>query len=170
MRRTTRSMLLALAAIFAVAAPAAAAAPTRETFVIPPWTLEDALAEYESFGAYDVDCGTFHIISTFEGTVTVTDWGDRMLRHVVYTGRFYNASDLTKSAGRIGNTATWREFDANGEWVEVNIHGVQNMAVLPDGRHVPVDVGYSSTDMTSFELIFLAGPHGNADLLCEALG
>ena len=168
MRRTTRSMLLALAAVFAIAAPTAASAPTRETFVIPPWTLADALADYEAFGGYDFDCGTFHIISTFEGTVTVTDWGDRMLRHVVYTGRYYNASDTTKSAGRIGNTATWREFDENGEWVAVNIHGVQNMAVLPDGRHVPVDVGRAAVNFLAGEET-LAGPHGNADALCDAL-
>lgn len=169
MRRTTRSLLLALTLILAIAAPVAAAAPTRVTRSIPAFTLQDALDLYQEFGAYDFDCGTFHIISTFEGQVTITDFGDRMLRHVVFTGRYYNASDPTKWAARIGNTATWRIFDSAGEWVEVHIHGLRNMAVLPDGRHVPVDAGYVADDMTTFETIFLAGPHGNSQALCASL-
>ena len=169
MRRTRSSILAALLAVGVLAGPAAAAAPTRTVLEIPPFTLADALAEYEEFGAYHYDCGDFVIISTFTGQVTVTDWGDRMLRHVEFSGRFYNASDLTKSALRIGNTATWRDFDDAGDWVQVRIHGISSMAVLDDGRHLPVDVGYVVGSLVLEETIHQAGPSGNIDELCDAL-
>jgi hypothetical protein len=167
MRRRTTSILAAVVALFALAAPAAAAPPERSTFAFE-FTLEDALALYEEFDVYDVDCGDFHIISTAVGETAITDFGDRMLRHVRFTGGYYNASDPTKYAVRIGNTATWREFDDAGEWTEVHIHGIQNMAVLPDGRHVPIDVGYTAGDMITFETLHQAGQH-DASVLCDAL-
>ena len=169
MRRTTFSITAAILALAALAAPAAAAEPIRTVQSIPPHSLADALAEYAEFGEGFVDCGAFDVLATFEGTATVTDWGDRMLRHVVFTGRFYNASDLSKSAGRIGNTATWRVFDDAGNWTEVHIHGIQNMAVTQDGRRIPMDVGYSAFSLELEEELASAGPKGNTAELCEAL-
>ena len=169
MRRTTFSITATMLALAALAGPAAAAEPIRTVQSIPPYTLADAVTDYTEFGEGFVDCGDFDVLATFEGTVTVTDWGDRMLRHVVFTGTFYNAADLSKSAARIGNTATWRVFDDAGNWTEVHIHGIQNMAVTSDGRRIPVDVGYSAFSLELEEELASAGPKGNTAELCEAL-
>jgi hypothetical protein len=156
-------------ALAAFAAPVAAAAPTRTVQEIFPYTLADAIADYEAFAEGFTDCGDFAVLATFTGTVTVTDWGHRMLRHVVFSGAFYNASDLSKSVDRIGNTATWRVFDEAGNWTEVHIHGISNQAVLDDGRLIPVDVGYTGFSLALEEELASAGPKGNTDELCEAL-
>lgn len=169
MRRPGHSIIAAVAALVVCAVPVAAAEPTRSVQAIPAYTLADSLADYEAFGDAFTDCGDFHILATFDGTVTVTNWGDRMLRHVVFTGAFYNASDLSKSAGRLGNTATWRVFDDAGTWTEVHIHGISNMAVLANGRRIPVDVGYAGFSLALEEELAWAGPKGNTAELCEAL-
>lgn len=167
--RRAMTILATAVALAAFAAPVAAAAPIRTVQTIPTYSLEDALADYSAFGEGFADCGEFAILATFAGTVTVTDWGDRMLRHVSYTGRFYNASDLSRSAGRIGLTSTWREFDDEGNWTEVHIHGVQNIAVLDDGRRIAIDVGYSAFSFLTEEELASAGPKGDVAELCEAL-
>ena len=169
MRRTLVSIIAALMALVAMAMPVAAAAPTRTVLEIPAYTLADAQADYAAFGEGFADCGDFDILATFEGSVTVTDWGHKMLRHVTYTGGFYNASDPSKSAGRVGNTATWRYFNAAGDWTEVHIHGLREMAVLDDGRHIAVDVGYSAFSFELEEVLHEAGPKGSVTELCEAL-
>jgi hypothetical protein len=168
MQRASFPIIVAVAALVA-AAPVAAAAPTHSVQAIAPYTLSDSLADFEAFGDAFTDCGDFDILATFDGTVTVTDWGDRMLRHVVFTGAFYNASDLSKSAGRIGNTATWRFFDDAGSWTEVHIHGISNMAILDDGRRLAVDVGYAGFSLALEEELASAGPKGNTAELCAAL-
>lgn len=169
MRRPFFPIIAAAAALAAFAAPVSAVAPTRIVQEIFPYTLADAIADHEAFGDVFTDCGDFDILATFTGTVTVTDWGDRMLRHVVFGGAFYNASDLTKSAERIGNTATWRVFDEAGNWTEVHIHGISNQAVLDEGRRIAVDVGYAGFSLELEEELRSAGPKGNTDELCEAL-
>lgn len=169
MRRTLISIIAAVMALVAMTMPVAAAAPTRTVIDIPAYTLADALADYAEFGEGFADCGDFDILATFEGSVTVTDWGDKMLRHVTYTGGFYNASDPSKSAGRVGNTATWRYFNAAGDWTEVHIHGLREMAILDDGRHIAVDAGYTAFSFELEEVLREAGPKGNVDELCEAL-
>jgi hypothetical protein len=169
MRRPSVPIIAAVAALAALAAPVAAAEPARSVQQIIPYTLADAVADYEAFGDAFTDCGDFDILATFTGTVTVTDWGDKMLRHVVFTGAFYNAADLSTSAERIGNTATWRVFDGAGNWTEVHIHGISNQAVLDGGRHIPVDVGYTGFSLALEEELASAGPTGNVDELCEAL-
>ena len=169
MRRTLVSIIAALMALGAMAMPALAAAPTRTVLEIPAYTLAHAQADYAAFGEGFADCGDFDILATFEGSVTVTDWGDKMLRHVTYTGGFYNSSDPSKSAGRVGNTATWRYFNAAGDWTEVHIHGLREMAVLADGRHLAVDVGYSAFSFELEEVLHEAGPKGDIAALCEAL-
>jgi hypothetical protein len=169
MRRASFPIIAAAAALAAFAAPAAAAAPTRTVQEIFPYTLANAVADYQAFGDAFTDCGDFDVLATFTGTVTVTDWGDRMLRHVVFGGAFYNAADLSKSAERIGNTATWRVFDDAGNWTEVHIHGISNQAVLDDGRRIPIDVGYAGFSLALEEVLASAGPKGNTDELCDAL-
>ena len=169
MRRTLVSLIAAVIALAAMAMPTLAAAPTRTVLEIPAYTLADAQADYAAFGEGFADCGDFVILATFGGTVTVTDWGDKMLRHVVYTGGFYNASDPSKSAGRLGNTATWRYFNSAGDWTEVHIHGLREMAVLDDGRHIAVDVGYSAFSFELEEVLHEAGPKGDTAALCDAL-
>lgn len=168
MRRIKFSLIAAVGLIGVLAGPASAAEPTRTVLELR-LTLDEALAELNEFGAYEYDCGDFVIITAFDGQVTVTDWGDRMLRHVALTGAYYNASDLTKSAGRVINTATWRDFDADGNWVQVRIHGIGNMAVLDGGRHVPVDVGIRVASLILDETTFQAGPSENLGQLCDAL-
>lgn len=169
MRRALTTLATVLA-FSSMATPVAAAAPIRSVETIPPYSLEDAVADYAAFGEGFADCGGFDILATFAGTVTITDWGDRMLRHVVYSGRFYNASDLSRSAGRIGHTATWRQFDEESNWTEVHIHGRQNVAVLDNGRRIPIDVGYSAFSFALEEELASAGPKGDVAELCEALG
>lgn len=170
MRRSILSIACVLLAATAAAGPVAATQPTKVTLEIPPYTLEDALADYVDYGEYAVDCGDFQIITTFAGTVTVTEFGDRMLRQVSFEGRYYNASDTSKSALRIGRTATWRDFDEDGALQRITIHGVANMAVLPTGRHL-VSAGIVSIDFTVDppELAFQAGSPNRDDLLCNAL-
>ena len=167
--RRPLTVLATAGLLAAFAGPVAAASPLRTVQAIAPYSLEDALADYAASGDAFASCGEFDILATFEGTVTVTDWGDRMLRHVVFTGRFYNALDPSRSAGRIGNTATWRLFDAAGNWTEVHIHGISNMAVLDDGGRIAIDIGYSAFSLALEQELASAGPKENSAALCEAL-
>ena len=169
MRRVLFSITAAVMALAAMTMPAAAAEPTRTVLDIPAYTLADAQADYAAFGEGFADCGDFDILATFEGSVSVTDWGDKMLRHVTYTGGFYNASDPSRSAGRVGNTATWRSFNEAGDWTEVHIHGLRELAVLDDGRRIAVDIGYSAFSFELEEVLHEAGPKGDVAQLCEAL-
>src|SRR4051812_38105459 len=77
--------------------PVAAHAPeiTRNTSF--SYTVADSLADFANDpSSYEVDCGAFKVIATFDVTRSVTTWPDRELRHVTYTGSFANASDPSK--------------------------------------------------------------------------
>ena len=129
-----------------LAGPVGASAPTK-TIDVFEYTLADALAEYVPGDA--LACGDFDIIATFTGATTVTHFGDRMLRQVDYEGRYYNVSDLEKSALRIGRTATWRDFDAEGNITKIAIHGMGDRAVLADGRSIVLGAGIREIDFTT---------------------
>lgn len=146
MRRITLSLAAAALAAAALAGPVSASAPSRTTDVFE-YTLADALADYVPGDA--LACGDFDIVATFVGTTTVTHFGDRMLRQVDYEGRYYNVSDLDKSALRIGRTATWREFDAEGNITTITIHGMGDRAVLADGRSIVLGAGLREIDFTT---------------------
>ena len=171
MRRTVSSTLAAATLVVAFALPVAAAGPEKQTLELFPSTLEDAIAGYAEFGEAWADCGDFVILATFTGSVTVIDLGDRMIRQVSYAGQLYNSEDLSKVADRYGRTATVREFDSEGAWTSVTIHGVADIAVLPDGRHVPVSVGVAHIDFDSDPptLAFTAGPYADVEPVCDAL-
>jgi hypothetical protein len=145
-RRITLSVAAAALAAAALAAPVSASAPTKtiETF---EYTLADALADYVP--GDELACGDYDIIATFAFTTTVTDFGDRMLRQVSYEGRYYNVSDLEKSAFRIGRTATWRTFDAEDNLETIAIHGMGDRAVLADGRSIVIGAGIRKIDFTT---------------------
>lgn len=171
MRRTLGATLTAACLATALVTPVAAAGPDKQTFEFDPWTLEDAITAYAEEGDAWADCGDFVILATFTGSVTVIDFGDRMIRQVSYAGQLFNAEDLSKVAGRYGRTATVRTFDDAGEWTSVTIHGIADMAILPDGRHLPVSVGVAQIDFTSDPpvLAFTAGPNANVQPVCDAL-
>lgn len=171
MRHSRRSVLAAAILATALATPVAAAGPAIQTFELFPFTLDDALAAYADEGEAWADCGDFAVLSTFSGSVTVIDFGDRMIRQVSYSGQLYNSEDLSKVGGRYGRTATVRTFDSAGEWTSVTIHGVADLAALPDGRHVAVSVGVAHIDFTTDPpvLSFTAGPNANVAPVCDAL-
>jgi hypothetical protein len=169
-RRITLSIAAAAVAAAALAGPVGASAPTRtiDTF---EYTLADALADYVPGDV--LACGDFDVIATFAYTTAVTDFGDRMLRQVSYEGRYYNVSDLSKSALRIGRTATWREFDELGNWVTISIHGMGDRAVLADGRSITLNAGQRIIDFTVDPPTEIVRGRGTGDAawqeLCDAL-
>ena len=171
MQRTIRSTLAATFLAAALVAPVAAAGPEIQTLELFPFTLEDAVAAYADEGEAWADCGDFAILSTFSGSVTVIDFGDRMIRQVSYSGQLYNSKDLSNVAGRYGRTATVRTFDSGGEWTSVTIHGIADIAALPNGRLVPVSVGVAHIDFTTDPpvLAFTAGPNAQVGPVCDAL-
>ena len=146
MRRITLSIAAAAFAAMALAAPVGASAPTK-TIDVFEYTLADALADYVP--GEELACGDFDVIATFAFETVVTDFGDRILRQVSYEGRYYNVSDLSKSALRIGRTATWREFDEAGNLTTITIHGMGDRAVLADGRSIVLGAGLREIDFTT---------------------
>lgn len=170
MRLLGISVASALALTFCFAGWAAAAGPSKDTFEIPPYTLADALADYNTFGDHAYDCGDFAVVSTFTGSVTVSVFESRMLRQVSYEGLLYNASDTSNSVAYSGRTATWREFNEATDLVAITIHGPQSLITLPDGRHLP-DSGILLIDFTTDPPTdtFSHGASVDIDLLCAAL-
>jgi hypothetical protein len=105
------------------------------------YTLADSLADFANDpNSYEVDCGAFKAIATYDVTRSIYSWDNREFRHIVYTGLFVNASDPSKTIPRNGDFERTTVFDANGEPVSGTSRGVQVWTVL-DGRRVNLVAG-----------------------------
>lgn len=114
------------------------------------YTLAEALADFAADpNGYDVDCGTFKVIDTFDVTRNITTWDDREFRHIVYNGFYVNASDPSKTLPRNGDFERTTRFDANGDPVSVIQRGVQIWTVL-DGRRVTLVAGTGIDENATF--------------------
>jgi hypothetical protein len=158
---------LALGLLMVVSSlPVAAHAPeiTRNTSF--SYTLADSLADFANDpGSYEVDCGAFKVIATFDVTRTITTWPDRELRHVAYTGFFVNASDPSKMIPRNGTFERTNFFDANGDQVGGTTRGVEVWTVL-DGRRVNLSAGL---DVNENDVFTHHGLNRDATMICGPL-
>ena len=115
------------------------------------YTLADSMADYADDPAnnFEVDCGTFKVISTFDVTRTIITWPDREFRHIVYSGFYVNASDTSKMIPRNGDFERTTWFDANGDFIRRDQRGVQIWTVL-GGKRVNLVIGLGIDDPTSY--------------------
>ncbi|MBI3745200.1 MAG: hypothetical protein HY264_01485 [Chloroflexi bacterium] len=119
----------------------AASGPVISRGTTISYSLADALADFAADPtSYDVDCGTFKVIDTFQATRMIQTWSNREFRHIVYSGSYVNASDPTKMLPRNGDFERTTLFDANGDRVSTTQRGVQIWTVL-DGRRVTLVAG-----------------------------
>jgi len=114
------------------------------------YTLADSLADFAADpNGYDVDCGTFKVIDTFDVTRTIITSDGREFRHIVYNGFYVNASDPSKAVPRNGDFERTTLFDANGDVVSRIQRGVQIWTVL-DGRRVTLIAGIGIDENATF--------------------
>jgi len=114
------------------------------------YTLADSLADLAADpNGYEVDCGTFKVISTFDVTRNITTWDNREFRHIVYSGFYVNASDTSKMLPRNGDFERTTWFDANGDAVRREQRGVQIWTVL-DGKRVNLVIGIGIDENETF--------------------
>jgi hypothetical protein len=168
-RPRIRIALVVLALGLALPAAVSAAGPERfeTTFT---YTLQDAIADYQAFGDNAGDCGDFVLLVDFSVTRQVSVWPDREVRHVHYTGNFYNSEDTSRSIERSGDFTLTFWLDSNGEPTGLTRTGVFAYVVI-DGRRIVFNVGRD-------ELSFATGPISAtpkagdvfAAAACDALG
>jgi hypothetical protein len=161
---------VALILLLTSATPVGAVEPIHTT-TSGTLTLADAIFEYENFGIYDGDCGSFVLLVDFVVVRDVTTWPDRQIRHVHYEGHFYNASDTSKSIVRNGDFALTFRFDETGALVELTSTGLFEYVEI-DGRRYPTITGRSTTDFTVDPPTGRTTPHAATEtpaFVCEAL-
>lgn len=168
MPRLIRGVLLA-AFVLIVGAPAAFAAAPTHTRVTFTFTLADAMAELQAFGAHAGDCGDFVLLVDFTVERLVTTWPDREIREVHYIGHFYNATDTSRSIPRGGDFVVMLQFSADGFPETITRAGLTEYVII-DGRRVVTHVG---RDVLSFvNGPISATPKAGADVspaVCDAL-
>jgi hypothetical protein len=160
----------ALMFLLTAAGFASAAAPVQSTSTAS-FTLADAIFEYETNGIFDGDCGDFVLLVDFDVVRQVRTWPDREVRHVRYTGHFYNASDTSKSIVRNGAFTLTFQFDASGELGELTQTGLFEYVVI-DGHRVPTIVGRATTDFLVDPPVSRTTPHAVTEtsaFVCAAL-
>ena len=109
------------------------------------YTLVQSLDDFAADpNEYEVDCGAFKVISTFDVTRNITTWDDREFRHIVFNGFYVNASDPSKTLPRNGDFERTTRFDANGDTISQTQRGVLIWTVL-DGRGVNLVRASAST-------------------------
>jgi len=129
--------LLTVASTLAVAA----SGPVISRGTSISYGLAAALADFAADPTeYDMDCGTFKVIDTFDATRIIQTWSDREFRHIVYSGFYVNASDPSKMVPRNGDFERTTLFDSNGDPVSMTQRGVQIWTVL-DGHRVTLVAG-----------------------------
>ena len=156
--------------LLTAAAPVAAAAPFHST-TTGTFTLADAIFEYQNFGVYDGDCDEFVLLVDYDVVREVTTWPDREIRHVLYEGHFYNASDTSKSIVRSGDFAFTFRFDDTGALLELTQSGLFEYVEV-DGHRVPTIAGRATTDFTADPPARWETPHASTEtpaFVCEAL-
>lgn len=160
----------ALILLLTTAGLASATSPVRSTSTAT-FSLADAILEYETNGISDGDCGDFVLLVDFDVVRQVTTWSDREVRHVRYTGHFYNASDNSKSIVRNGQFTLTFSFDATGELAGLIQTGLFEYVVV-DGHRVPTIVGRAATDFGIDPPVTVATPHAvtqTPEFVCDAL-
>jgi hypothetical protein len=146
-----RLVIAGVMTLVGLALPAAASAAGPEHFHTSfTYTLADAIADYEAFGANSGDCGDFVLLVDFTVERNVTRWPDREVRHVQYYGHFYSSADTTRSIGRGGNFNLTLRLDASGAPYALTRTGVFDYAEIDGGRVV--------THVGRDELDFATGP------------
>ena len=148
MSRIRVALALAVAAV-GLALPATGLATAPERFSNSfTFTLADAIAEYEAFGAHAGDCGDFVLLIDYTVERDVTVWPDREVRHVHYSGNFYSSADTSRSIGRGGdfNITFW--LGADGFPYAVTRTGVFEYAII-DGAKVVTKVGRDELDFAT---------------------
>jgi hypothetical protein len=114
------------------------------------YTLAESLADLAADpDSYEVDCGTFKVISTFDVTRNISTWDNREFRHIVYNGFYVNASDPSKTLPRNGDFERTTWFDANDDAIRQAQRGVQIWTVL-DGRRVNLVTGIGVDENAAF--------------------
>jgi hypothetical protein len=168
-RRSMRAALFAFALSGLVVPTAALAAGPVHTHVSFTYTLADAIADYQTFGDNDGDCGAFVLLVDFHVERDVYRWPDREVRHVTYTGNFYSSADTSRSIPRNGNFELTFALDSNGDPVSLTRTGVMQYVII-DGQRVTTVVG---RDILSFATgPVSATPRAGADVrqvVCDAL-
>jgi hypothetical protein len=160
----------ALILLLTTAGLVSAASPVRSTSTAT-FSLADAIFEYETFGVIDGDCGDFVLLVDFDVVRQVITWPDREVRHVRYTGHFYNATDTSKSIVRNGQFSLTFSFDATGELAGLIQTGLFEYVVI-DGHRFPTIVGRAATDLGIDPPITLTTPHAVTEtpaFVCDAL-
>jgi hypothetical protein len=169
MSRMVRRLLLALTAIsFALPAAASAAGPERFEGSFT-YTLSDALADYEAFGAHAGDCGDFVLLVDYSVERDVTLWANREVRHVHFLGHYYSSADTSHSIVRGGDFNIEFALDADGNPTSVTRTGVTEYVII-DGQRVVTHVGRDALDFATGPVS--ATPRAGADLravVCDAL-
>jgi hypothetical protein len=168
--RFVRAAVAALLAAAIVAPTAAMAAGPVHTHTSFTFTLADAVAEYQAFGANDGDCGDFVLLIDFHVERDVTRWEDHETRHVKYTGHFYSSADLSRSVPRDGNFELTMWFGEDGSPESITRMGLFEYVTI-DGRRLVTHVGHE-------EISFATGPIsatpkagvGISQAVCDALG
>jgi hypothetical protein len=165
-RRVVAGLVAAFVLVGVAALPASAAGPDIERHTSFSYTLSDSLADFAADpNSYEVDCGTFKAIATFDVTRSIFAWPDREVRHVVYAGSYVNASEPTKSVPRNGDFVRTTIFDANGEPIRSVARGVQIWTVL-DGRRVNLVAG---RDVNENDIFVHHGLDRDQTIVCGAL-
>jgi hypothetical protein len=115
------------------------------------YTLAQSLDDFaaDPNNNYEVDCGAFKVISTFDVTRNITTWDDRQFRHIVFSGFYVNASDPSKTLPRNGDFERMTRFDANGDTISQTQRGVLIWTVL-DGRRVNLVTGIGIDENAAF--------------------
>jgi hypothetical protein len=169
MSRIRAALVLTLATI-GLAFPMSSLASAPERFSSSfTFTLADAIAEYEAFGANAGDCGDFVLLIDYTVERDVMIFADREVRHVHYDGHFYSSADTSRSISRGGdfNITFW--LDANGLPYAVTRTGVFEYAVI-DGAKVVTHVGRDEIDFATGPIS--ETPKAGADVtqaVCDAL-
>ena len=169
-RRLVGAFTVAILAAAVIGPSAALAGGPIHTHTSFTFTLADAIAEYQDFGANDGDCGDFVLLVDFHVERDVTVWADHETRHVKYTGNFYSSADLSRSIPRNGNFELTLWFADDGSPVSLSRSGLFEYVVV-DGRRIVTHVGRD-------ELSFATGPisatpkagAGITQAACDALG
>jgi hypothetical protein len=148
MSRTRLTAAVVLTAL-ALALPATASAAGPERFESSfTFTLADAVADYEAFGANSGDCGDFVLLVDFHVERSVTLWPDREVRHVQYLGNVYSSADTSRSLVRGGNFTLTFWLDSSGAPYAITRTGVFDYVEV-DGQRIASHVGRDELDFAT---------------------
>jgi hypothetical protein len=156
------AMSLALPAVVSAVGPEL----SRGSFT---YTLADAVADYQAFGANAGDCGDFVLLVDYTVERDVARWPDREVRHVHYDGHFYSSADTSLSIVRAGDFNLEFALDAAGDPTSVTRTGVTEYVII-DGQRVVTHVGRDVLDFATGPIS--ATPRAGADVravVCDAL-